>query len=90
VTVFLRWLLVDLIVMRILRHRRVRPYLDRAYPTSSQYTTQFGGPVYPTTSAGWRYAGHRRRLSGCSGCLLMLGVLTLGVILLVELVHWVL
>ena len=87
--VFLRWLLVDIIVMRMLRHRRVRPYLDRAYPTS-QYTTQFGGPAYPATNAGWRYAGRRRRLSGCSGCLLMVAVLTLGVILFMALVHWAL
>jgi len=40
-------LLVDIIVMRILRHRRIRPYVDRAYPAVSQYTTRFGRRVYP-------------------------------------------
>jgi hypothetical protein len=87
VPVFLRWLLVDIIVMRILRHRRVRPYLDRAYPAMSQYTTRFGRRVYPTVAGGYRYV-RRRRLSCCSGCLLMLVVGFVGVLALFALVHW--
>ena len=85
--VFLRWLLVDIIVMRILRHRRVRPYVDRAYPVVSQYTTRFGRRVYPGVAGGWQYA-RRRRLSCCSGCLAMLLVGTLGLIVLTVLLHW--
>jgi hypothetical protein len=88
VPVFLRWLLVDIIVMRILRHRRVRPYLDRAYPAVSQYTTRFGRRVYPTVAGGYQYARRRRPLSCCSGCLLMVAVAFVGVLALFALVHW--
>jgi hypothetical protein len=88
VPVFLRWLLVDIIVMRILRHRRVRPYVDRAYPVVSQYTTRFGRRAYPTAAAGYQYA-RRRRLSCCSGCFLIAAVVAVGTVALVAaLVHW--
>ncbi len=86
--VFLRWLLVDILVMRILRHRRVRPYVDRAYPAVSQYSTRFGRRVYPMMSGGYRYVRRRPRLSCCSGCLVMAATASLGVVLLVALVHW--
>ena len=90
VPVFLRWLLVDIIVMRILRHRRVRPYVDRAYPVVSQYTTRFGRRVYPAMAGGYRYVRRRPRLSCCSGCLALIAAMTLGLVLLVALVHWAL
>jgi hypothetical protein len=90
VPVFLRWLLVDIIVMRILRHRRIRPYVDRAYPVVSQYTTRFGRRVYPTMVGGYRYAKRRRPLSCCSGCLLIVAAMVLGVVGLMALVHWAL
>ncbi|MDQ6850161.1 MAG: hypothetical protein M3070_09370, partial [Actinomycetota bacterium] len=88
VPVFLRWLLVDIIVMRILRHRRVRPYLDRAYPAVSQYTTRFGRRVYPTMARGYRSVRRRPRFSCCSGCLLMVLIALLGLVGLFALVHW--
>jgi hypothetical protein len=28
-------------------------------------------------------------LSGCSGCLVLVAVMTLGIVLLVELLHWI-
>jgi hypothetical protein len=90
VPVFLRWLLVDIIVMRILRHRRVRPYVDRAYPVVSQYTTRFGRRVYPRVVGGYRYAARRRPLSCCSGCLLLVAAMALGLVGLMALVHWAL
>ncbi len=86
--VFLRWLLVDIIVMRILRHRRVRPYVDRAYPALSRYTTRFGRRVYPTVTGGYDYVRRRRRLGCCSGCFLMLVLAAIGFGALVALVHW--
>ena len=86
--VFLRWLLVDIIVMRILRHRRVRPYLDRAYPAVTQYTTRFGRRVYPTVAGGYRYVRRRPRFSCCSGCLLMVVMAVAGLVGLVALLHW--
>ncbi len=85
--VFFRWLLVDIIVRRVLRHRRVRPYVDRAYPVVSQYTSRFGRRVYPTVAGGYRYA-RRRRFSCCSGCFLMLVIGLLGLLGLFALVHW--
>jgi hypothetical protein len=88
VPVFLRWLLVDLIVMRILRHRRVRPYVDRAYPMVSQYTGRFGRRVYPPVVGGYRYMRRRRRLGCCSGCLFMVALAALAVTGLVVLLHW--
>ena len=82
---FLRWLLIDLIVLRILRHRRVRPYVDRAYPYVSQYSTRFGQRVRG------RYVDvrQRRRLGCCSGCLLLVVVVGAAAILLDALMHWV-
>ena len=86
--VFLRWLLIDIIVVRILRHRRVRPYVDRAYPAMAQYTSRFGRRMYPTMAGGYRYVRRRRPLSCCSGCLLMLVLGVLGIVALAALVHW--
>ncbi len=86
--VFLRWLLIDIIVVRILRHRRVRPYVDRAYPMVQEYSTRFGRRVYPAVGRGYRYVRRRPRLSCCSGCLAMIGLMVLGVVLLAALVHW--
>lgn len=87
--VLLRWLLVDIIVMRILRHRRIRPYADRAYPVVSQYTTRFGRRRYPTVTDGYKYkyVGRRPRHSCFSGCLLLVAALLLGAALLMTLVH---
>lgn len=71
----LRWLLIDLIVVRILRHRHVRPYLDRAY-----LATPNPGP--------YRYVRRRPRLSCLSGCLALVVATVLGLVLLVALLHW--
>jgi hypothetical protein len=81
VPTFLRWLLIDLIVVRILRHRRVRPYVDRAY---------YGGPNLPGPNlpGPYGYARRRPRLSCLSGCLGLLAATTLGLVLLVALLHW--
>ena len=86
--VFLRWLIIDIIVVKILRHRRVRPYVDRAYPAVSQYTSRFGRRVYPTMAGGYRYVRRRRGISCCSGCVAMVAAMALGIVLLVTLVHW--
>ncbi len=86
--VFLRWLLVDFIVMRILRHRRVRPYVDRYYPMATQRIGRFGRRVYPSMAGGYQYVQRRRRLGYCSGCLLMLVLAALGVVALLALLHW--
>lgn len=86
--VFLRWLLVDIIVMRILRHRRVRPYVDRAYPAVTQYSSRFGRRLYPTASRGYNYVRRRPRFSCCSGCFVMVLMATLGLALLAAIVHW--
>ena len=86
--VFLRWLLVDIIVMRILRHRRVRPYVDRAYPAVAQYSTRFGRRLSPAAARGYSYVRRRPRFSCCSGCLAMMIIATLGVALLAAIVHW--
>ncbi|MDQ2960216.1 MAG: hypothetical protein M3R48_04105 [Candidatus Dormibacteraeota bacterium] len=86
--VFLRWLLVDLLVMRILRHRRVRPYIDRAYPVVSQYSGRFDRRVSPAMGGGYRYMRRRRRLGCCSGCLLMLVLAAVAVVGLAALAHW--
>lgn len=83
--VFLRWLLVDIVVVRILRHHRVRPYVDRVYPVLSRYGAP-RGTVY-TVRNGYQRV-RRRRLSCCSGCLVMVAALTLGIILLAALIHW--
>ncbi len=87
--VFLRWLLVDIIVMRILRHRRVRPHLERAYPIVSRYTTRFGRRVYPAVG-GYEYARRRRRFSCCSGCLLMLAMTVIAGVGVIALLQWTL
>ena len=73
---FLRWLLIDLIVVRILRHRRVRPYVDRAY---------YGGPNLP---GPYGYARRRPRLGCLSGCLALAAAMALALVLLVALLHW--
>ena len=82
---FLRWLLIDLIVLRILRHRRVRPYVDRAYPYVSQYSTRFGRRM----RGRYVYVRQRRRLGCCSGCLAAIALLVLVALLLAALGHWV-
>jgi hypothetical protein len=87
VPVFLRWLLVDIIVMRILRHRRIRPYVDRAYPVMSQYPSRFGRRVDLSMVGGYRYAALRRPFSCCSGCLLISAVMSLGGVGRKALVH---
>ena len=67
--VFLRWLLVDIIVVRILRHHRVRPHVVRIYPMLSRYDAR-RGTVYTVGNNYQRV--RRRRLSCCSGCLVMI------------------
>ena len=78
---FLRWLLVDLIVVRILRHRRVRPYVDRAY---------YGGPNLPGPNlpGPYGYVRRRPRLGCLSGCLVLVAATALALVLLVALLHW--
>jgi len=90
VPVFLRWLLVDIIVMRILRHRRIRPYVDRAYPMVTRYGSRFGRRMYPTAAGRYRFMRRRPRLSCCSGCFALSAAIILGLFLLVELVRWAL
>ncbi|MEO8897171.1 MAG: hypothetical protein ABI473_00485 [Candidatus Dormibacter sp.] len=78
--VFLRWLFIDLIVVRILRHRRVRPYLNRAY---------YGGPNPGANLPGRSGYFRRRPRLGClSGCLALLAAIALALVLLVALLHW--
>lgn len=86
--VFLRWLIADLIIRRILRHRRVRPYVDRAYPVAAQYAGRFGRRVYPPMVGGYRYMRARRRLGCCSGCFLMVALAALAFVALLGLLHW--
>ena len=79
---FLRWLLIDLIVVRVLRHRRVRPYVDRAY---------YGGPNLPGPNlpGPYGYARRRPRLGCLSGTRLALAAaMALALVLLVALLHW--
>ncbi len=78
---FLRWLLIDLIVVRILRHRRVRPYVDRVY---------YGGPNLPGPNlpGPYGYARRRPRLGCLSGCLALAAAMALALVLLVALLHW--
>ncbi|HEY7926430.1 MAG TPA: hypothetical protein VIG86_03300 [Candidatus Dormibacteraeota bacterium] len=73
---FLRWLLIDLIVVRILRHRRVRPYVDRAFSTR------------PNLPGPYRYVRRRPRLACLSGCLALVAATALGLVLLVAVLHW--
>ncbi|MEA2637207.1 MAG: hypothetical protein QOE18_264 [Chloroflexota bacterium] len=86
--VFLRWLLVDLIVIRVLRRHRLRRYRDDSYPVLSAPYTRFGRRTYGPAPGNYRY-GRRRRLSGCSGCLVLIAAMTLGIVLLVALMHWI-
>ena len=86
--VFLRWLLVELIVRRILRHRRVRPYVDRYYPMATQQIGRFKRRVYPAMPGGYGYTQRRRRLGCCSGCFLMVVLAALGLAVVVALLHW--
>jgi len=88
VAVFLRWLLVDFIVIRILRRHRLRRYRDRSYPVLSAPYSRFGRRVYGPAPGSYQYV-RRRRLSGCSGCLVLVAGMTLGIILLVELMRWI-
>ena len=85
--VFLRWLLADVIVMRVLRHIRRRRKVDQSYPMEMQVDTRDGGRVYVPVATDYRRA-HRRRRSCCSGCLFLIVAVTLGVVLIAALVHW--
>ena len=85
--VFLRWLLVDIIVIRLLRHRRRRRYTDRSYPVRSQQYSRSAGRVYGPAARNSRYARHRR-FSCCSGCLVLIAAVTLGIVFLGILAHW--
>lgn len=87
VPVFLRWLIFDYIVIRILRHRRIRPYAQRTYPLLARASSRDGGQVY-TVPAGGRDYFPRRRHSCLSGCLVLLASLALGLVLFVALLHW--
>jgi hypothetical protein len=86
VPVFLRWLIVEIVVVRILRHLRRRSYPDRVYPMVSQRDPGSGRRIY-APAGNYRYV-RRRRLSGCSGCLVFVAAMTLGLVLLIALVHW--
>ena len=85
--VFLRWLLVEIIAVRILRRLRRRAYADQVYRMQSPDTGRISRIYAPAGS--YRYA-RRRRLSGCSGCLVFVAAMTLGIVLLIALVHSVL
>jgi len=89
VAVFLRWLIVDLIVIRLLRRHRLRRFANRSYTVVSQQ--QYPGPmgrVHPSNIPTYHYVRRRRRLTCCSGCLVLVAAITLGVILLAALGHW--
>ncbi len=85
--VFLRWLLVEIIAVRVLRRLRRRAYTNRVYRMQSHDTGRVSR-MY-ARSGDYRYA-RRRRLSGCSGCLVFVAAMTLGIVLLIALVHSVL
>lgn len=85
--VFLRWLLVDVIVIRLLRRRRRRRYTDRSYPVPPQQYGRSAGRVYGPAARNFRYV-RRRRFSCCSGCLVLIAAMTLGIVLLGVLAHW--
>lgn len=85
--VFLRWLLVDIILIRLLRHRRRRRYIDQSYPMEVQPSSRFGRRVYVPAARPYR-GMRRRRLSCCSGCLFLIVALTLGIVLIGALAHW--
>jgi hypothetical protein len=86
--VFLRWLLVDFIVIRVLRHRLLRRRASHAYTLVSRQGDPALGRAWPTPGSGTYHYVRRRRLSCCSGCLVLIAVMTLGIVLLTALVHW--
>ncbi len=88
--VFLRWLLIEMIVKRVLQHPRVRGQVNRMVPLMSQrYPRRFGGRLQ--NRFGGRGFGRRQRRLGCaSGCLGLLLAMVLGLTLLVAVVHWLL
>jgi hypothetical protein len=86
VPVFLRWLLVDVLVIRFLRRRRRRRYADRSYPVQMEQYARSGGRVYSPPAGNYRYV-RRRRFSCCAGCLVLIAVMTLGIVLLGVLAH---
>jgi hypothetical protein len=88
VAVFLRWLIVDLIVIRLLRRHRLRRYANRSYAVSQQHYPGPMGGVRPPNIPTYHYVRRRRRLSCCSGCLILVAAMTLGVILVAALGHW--
>ncbi len=85
--VFLRWLLIEIIAVRILRRLRRRAYADHVYRMQSPDNGRVSRIYAPEGNYGYR---RRRRLSGCSGCLVFVAAMTLGIALLIALVHWVL
>jgi hypothetical protein len=89
VPVFLRWLLVDVIVIRLLRRRRRRRYLDRSLAVPQQRYGRAAEHLNGPPAGDYRYA-RRRRSSCCAGCLVLIAAMTLGVVLLGMLVHWAL
>lgn len=80
--VFLRWLLLEIIVVRILRHLRRRSDADRMYRMQTRAT---GGVRRIYAPAGNYPYARRRRLSGCTGCFVLGAAMTLG---MVALIHW--
>ena len=84
--VFLRWLLVDVIVIRLLRRHRPRRYPDRSYPMPSQQYSRSAERIYGPAAGNYRYV-RGRRFSCCSGCLVLIAAMTFGVILLGVLAH---
>jgi hypothetical protein len=64
-----------------LRHRRVRPYVDRAY---------YSGPSLPGPNlpGPYGYARRRPRMGCLSGCLALAAAMALALVLLVALLHW--
>jgi hypothetical protein len=87
VPVFLRWLLVEIIAVRILKRLRRRAYADHIYRMQSRDTGRVSRIYAP--AGNYPYV-RRRRLSGCSGCLVFVAAMTLGIVLLIALVHWAL
>ena len=88
--VFLRWLLVDFIVIRVLRHRLLRRRANQAYTIVSGQQDPALGRAWRMPASGTYHYVRRRRLSCCSGCFVLIAVMTLGIVLLTVLVHWAL
>jgi hypothetical protein len=88
VAVFFRWLLVDFIVVRLLRRHRLRRYANRSYAVvSHQQYPRAEGPMDAQHVPTYHYVRRRRRMSCCSGCLILFAAIALAVMLVAALGH---